>query len=305
MQIDYRNNDAALTICQNNVEKTIIISDINQIACELTGFTPDDVVGKPLKNILPARISELLDEYVEFDNNNDVGAVLGKVQSFSIIEKSGTEKVYRIKVLQANSGSGKLFFSIVLRDTIVLRKNDAIRNAIKENFKGHEAIEQKYNLPNKNSIIKDIDLVKRYGNSGDIRSCFAVLQIDDADEIINKYGDGLFVDIKKHVAAISRQSLRPDDVLASLNNIQIGVLLVGIEYSSTRMVLNRLRWQIAANPFISNNNTTIGLSVSISFCNITDNTDGEEIITNLEKALSSLQANSKNLLLEVSDKNGL
>jgi len=300
MSIDYRNNDAVLTICQNNHNKTIAISDINPAASELTGFKANDLLEKPLQNILPARISELLNEYVEFETNaNDVGAVLGKVQSFSIIEKDGKEKSYKIKVLQAESSAGNLFFSLVLRDAIVVRKTDAIRNVIQENFKGHEAINQITGLPDKSSIIKDIDLMKRYSNAGDIKSCFAILQIDDADGIIKKYGDDVFNNIIKHAAFIARQSLRPDDVLASINNKQIGFLLVDIAFSSTRMVLNRLRWQIAANPYTMPDKTQLGLSISMSFCNINGTDSSEKLVKSIENSLLSLNAEAKNTLVEI------
>lgn len=299
MSIDYRNNDAVLTICQNNHNQTITISDINPSASELIGFEAIDLVGNSLKKILPNRISELLDEYVEFENNaNDVGAVLGKVQSFSIIEKEGKEKAYKIKVLQAESGAGILFFSLVLRDTIDVRKNDAVRNVIQENFRGHEAINTLTGLPDRSSVIKDIDLMKRYISAGDIKSCFAILQIDNAEGIIKSYGENIFNNIIKHAAFIARQSLRPDDVLASINDKQIGVLLVDIAFSSTRMVLNRLRWQIAANPFVLQDKTQLGLSISMSFCNIDGNDNGEAVVKKAEDLLSKLSLDNNNTLIE-------
>jgi len=299
MSIDYRNNDAVLTICQNNPNKTITISGINQAASDLTGFAPADFIGSPLKNVLPARIGELLDEYVEFDNNaNDVGAVLGKVQSFSILGKDGKEKAYKIKVMQAESGSGNLFFSIVLRDAMDIRKNEAVRNVIQENFKGHESINQVTGLPDRDSLVKDIGLMKRYASTG-VNSCLAILQLDHADEITAKYGEEVFNNIIKHVAFIARQSLRPDDVLASINNKQIGVLLVDAAFASARMVFNRLRWQIAANPYITPNKTSIGLSISMSFCKIGGNNSDEEFLQNAEKSLAELSAKNFNSLIEV------
>lgn len=298
MSIDYRNNDAVLTICQNNKAQTITISSINKSAQELTGFSEDDMVGFPLKKFLPERIVELLNEYVEYENNaHDVGEVLGKVQSFSIIGKDGKEKAYKLKVLQAESGAGNLFFSLVLRDVMGVRKNDAIRSAIQENFKGHEVVSLATGLPDKNSLIRDIELIKRYSSVG-VNSCFAMLQIDHADELTLKYGEEVFNEIVKHAAVTARQCLRPDDVLASINSRRIGVLLVEIDFASARMVFNRLRWQIAATPFVLPDKSQLGLSVSMSFCKVYEGMEGAEILENNEKYLSGLSKNSHNILVE-------
>jgi diguanylate cyclase (GGDEF)-like protein len=303
MSLDYRNNDAVLTIWQNNTQKTIIITDINQAASELIGFLQGDLVSRPLKIILPTRIAELLDEYIEFESDNAVGAVLSRVQSFSIIEKYGKEKAYKIKVTQSASQAGNLFFSLVLRDAIGARKNEAIRNVIQENFKGHESLDALTGLPDKNSIIKDIDLMNNYGNSGAINSCFAILQLDNYYDILVEHGAEICNNILKHIAFIARQSLRPDDVLASINNKKIGILLVDVALDSVRIVLNRLRWQIAANPYVlkqkSEGETTIAISVNIAFCKINGEISGAKILENMGKSLLELEKSATNTLIEI------
>jgi len=299
MPLDYRNNDAVLSICQNNTTQTITISDVNRAASELTGFAAADLRGKPLKNILPERIAELLDEYVEFEvDSNDVGEVLSKVQIFSIVGKDGKEKAYKIKVSQSESGADNLFFSLVLRDALGARKNEAIRNVIQENFKGHEALDELTGLPDRNSLIKNIDLLKAYKGAGDVNSCFAVLQLDNHYNMLTEYGAETCGNILKHVAFIARQNLRPDDVLASISNKKIGILLLDVGLDSARIVLNRLRWQIAANPYPLADKNPLGISSSISYCKISNNISGIELVENITKSLLDLGNNAHNTLIE-------
>jgi len=269
MSITHRDNDAVITICQNNNDKTITIHGINQAACALTGYYGEDVVGQKIEKFLPNRIAELLHEYVEFSYNaNDVGEVLGRVRSFSMLDRNGAEHAYKIKILQTDSGHGSLFFSLVLRDSMEERKDDAMHSVIQENFKGHETIDSLYGLPDRASIAKNIDIVKSYTNSGNVASCFGVLQIDAAGDLKEKYGTEVFVNVIKHSAFIARQSLREYDVLGSIGDGRIGVLLVGVNYSSAKMIFNRLRWQIAANPYQTVDNSTLGTTVSIIFSKI-------------------------------------
>ena len=299
MSLDYRNNDAVLTICQNNNAKTITISDINKSAADMIGFSEHELINVPLKKILPVRIGELLDEYVEFDSNaNDVGTVLSRVQSFSIVGKDGKEKNYKLKLSQSESGAGNLFFSLILRDALGVKKSEAIRSVIQENFKGHESLDTKTGLPDKSSMLKDIELMRYYASRGSIKSCFGLLQIDGYTGLTQKYGEETANNLLKHTALIARQSLRPDDIITSFGDGRIGVLLVDVAFDSVKIAFNRLRWQIAANPYTLSDNSSIGISVSICLCKISPDLGEDEIIGKCDKSLNNL-GNGKNTLLEV------
>ncbi len=299
MLTDYRSNDAVLTICQNNKAEIVTITEVNDIAKELTGFSALELIGKPLANILPERIAELLTEYVDFENDtSDVGTVLSKVQSFSIIGKNGKEKAYRIKIVRVPSSGNILLFLLVLQDGLGARKNEAVRKVIRENFKGHEALDPQTELPNRASLIKDIGVMKRYSTTNDILSCLAVLQIDNYDKLLAQYGAVICLDILKYIGFLTKNSMRPDDVVASIGNDRIAILLVDMAKDSERLVLNRLRWQIASNPYIGENKNTIGLSVSISFCDIVSNIGDKETVEKCETALDGLSAGAHNVLVE-------
>lgn len=300
MLTDYRSNDAVLTICQNNKAEIITVTEANEMARELTGFTAIEMVGKPLSNILPERISELLTEYVDFANDtSDVGTVLSKVQSFSIIGKNGKEKAYRIKIVRVPSSGNNLLFLLVLQDSLGARKNEAVRKVMRENFKGHESLDPQTDLPDKNSLIKDIGVVKRYISTNDTLACFAVLQIDNYDKIIAQYGREVSLEIIKYVATIASRSMRPDDVVGMVSGERIGILLVDMAKDSERLVLNRLRWQIASNPYPVANKPPIGLSVSISFCNVVGNVSDKGTVEHCETLLDGLNDGAHNMLVEV------
>lgn len=299
MLINYRTNDAVLTICQNNREKSITISEVNDAAKELVGIDEVDLIGKSLDNILPLRIAELLTEYVEFeDDANDVGMVLSKVQSFSIIGKNSNEKVYRAKIVRMPSSGGSLFFSLVLQDEIGNRKNEAVRKVIQANFKGHEALDSQTDLPSRASLIKDIELMMRHNNAGEMLSCFSILQIDNYDKIIAQNGRKFCDELVRYVASTASRSLRPDDVVGTVGDGRIGILLVDIAQGSGRVALNRLRWQIASNPYIVADKEPIGLSVSISFCGVSGRNGDGQAIEQCEAALNNLPTDSHNILIE-------
>lgn len=303
MLLGYRSNDAVITVCQDNRAKSIEISGLNKPAEEMLGYGGRELKGKALTALLPKRIGEMLNEYVEFERDaNDVGQVLAKVQSFAIISRDGKETGYKLKVVRAESTPDALQFQLVLQDKTGIRRNEALRSAIQDNFKGHEALDKETGLPDRHSLAKDIELMGYYNNKSDLRSCFAVLQLDHYEDLSAQYGRSTCTGIIKHIAQITRQSLRPDDVVGSVGPKRLGVLLIDTAPDAARIVFNRLRWQIAANPFLMPDKTSVGLSVSIAFARIGGRAAERTIIEECDDALTSAGQSAINAMIEVEEK---
>lgn len=302
MMPGHRSTDAVVTICQNNKAKSIEIVDANQPGEELIGYSSAELSGKPLTHILPPRIAELLTEYVEFEKDaNDVGQVLSKVQSFSIIGKNGKETGFRLKVVRADATEDTIRFELILQDRAGLRKNEALRAAIRENFKGHESLDPETSLPDRKSLVKDVELMGYYSNKSDMRSCFGIIQLDHYDELLSQYGRDVCQGIYKHIAHLLRQSLRPDDIVGVSNYKRLGVLLIDTTIESARMTVNRLRWQIAANPFQLPERTSVGLSVSIAFVRVGGRMSDTSVVEVCEDALEKMGATAVNVMTEVDE----
>jgi hypothetical protein len=76
-------------------------------------------------------------------------------------------------------------------------------------------------------------------------------------------------------------------------------MLIDIATGSQRLVLNRLRWQIASNAYTTADKKTIGVSVSISFCDINDANSETETIRKCEQSLDALSPRAQNTLIDV------
>ena len=302
MLLGYRSNDAVITVCQNNRAKSIEISGVNKPAEDMLGYGSGELKGKPLSALVPGRIGEMLSEYVEFETDaNDVGQVLSKVQSFAIIDHGGKEVGYKLKVVRAESTPEALYFQLVLQDRMGIRKNEALRQAIQDNFKGHESLDRDTGLPDRASLAKDIELMGYYNNKSDLRSCFAVMQLDHYDDLSSQYGLQACTGIIKHIAQITRQSLRPDDVVGSVGPRRLGVLLIDTAPDAARIVFNRLRWQIAANPFLMPDKTSLGLSVSIAFLRIGGHISERTVIEACDDTLTAAGQTAVNAMIEVEE----
>lgn len=288
--LGHRANDAVLTICQNNGAKSIEIIDVNDALAGMVGYGAKELSGKNLSEMVPDRLSELLSEYVEYeDDANDVGMVLSKVQNFGLKAKSGQEKKFRLKVVRGESTRDRLTFRLVLQDTTDAKKDDALRNLIQENFKGHEVLHPEIGVPDRKSLEKDIELVVYYHHKAELRASFVLIRPDHIHDIDDQYGSRQRVLLMKHIVHVCRGNLRPGDVVGALDSHTLGVLLLDATGDSTRMVANRLRWQIAAQPFGLPDRGDLSLTASMSYSNIDGVKAAPELIAACEAMIAPEQ----------------
>jgi len=298
--LGYRNDDAVLTICQNNAAKSITILDVNDVATGILGYSAADLKGKPLSVLLPVRMSTLMSEYVEYEEDaNDVGAVLSKVQTVNLIAKDKKEKPLRLKVVRDESSKDKLTFRLVFQDSTELRKDDAIQRIIQENFKGHQVLHPVFGVPDRNSLKKDMEIVAHYHHKAQLRASLVVVQIDHFPSYQAQYSEDVCVEMVKHIVHVCRSNLRPSDILAVLDDTHIGVLLLESVSDATRMVANRLRWQVAAHPFKLPDTSGLSMSASMVYTNINGAVSADALINACLAALAPHADGAASQLQEV------
>jgi diguanylate cyclase (GGDEF)-like protein len=302
MTRNYRSNDAVITICQDNHAGSITILDINDTAEEMLTYRRRDVAGKPLHNFVPPRIADMFKDYVKFGRDgNDVGEVLSKVQRFSIVSREGKKMGFRLKVVRAESNGGAVNFHLVLQSAGGQSSDVDLRSYLEVAFKAHERLDPDTALPDRQSLAKDIEVMLDYqpSNRRQMSTCLGVLQIDHYDALFSQYGRRVGSDIVKHVAQLCRQSLRPGDVVGIVNYKRVGVLLLNTTPETSRQACNRLRFQVAAAPFLLRDKVNIGLSVSITFGSIFGRSREHTILEDCDAALNSLPSSAANVLTEV------
>ena len=112
----YRKSDAIFIVCQNNSKKTVEIAAANEEARKISGYSNEELVGKPIACILPERIANIIDEFIEYDDNNDLLAVLSKVSEFAIRTKSGKDLEIKLRIIPGEAIDNNPWFHLVLID---------------------------------------------------------------------------------------------------------------------------------------------------------------------------------------------
>lgn len=288
MSLAHRSRDAVIDVYQDNAKHSIIIQHLNPAAEHVLGYNADELQGQSIGFILPERIFKLLNEYVEFETGgNDVGAVLGKVPSFCIVNKQRQEILLRLKTSRITPFHGHDQFTLVLQTAETNRRDEAFRGLLKENFKGHEVLDPATNLPDRASMNKDIEFVLFYVHKKELAASAAVIELDDYESLLQQWGEKGMADIFKHMARLCKQNLRGDDTVGYLAPKRLGLILFDTVNDSARMVLNRLRWLIAANPYKQGNKSPVTLSVKVSYRCLSDDIRDKEAFDHMERVMDN------------------
>ena len=298
MLLSHRDTDAVIAVYQDNDQEQITIHDLNPTAESMLGYQKDELKGQSLSTLLPERIDSLLKEYVEYDTyGNDVGNVLNKVSSFCVLNKAKEEISLRVKVQRSTPIDGFDQFNLILQVVQSNRRSEAFRELLKENFKGHEVLDEETGLPNRASLEKDIELVMFYVNKKELNASIAVVDLDDLDKHQKRYDEAGVSAILKHIALLCRQNLRGDDTVGLVGPGRIGLILFDATNEAAKMVLNRLRWLVAANGCIMADEELASLSVRVAYMALQpDSTDTQNVIHDLETSLDSGDVSSNHII---------
>ena len=277
----YRKSDAIFVVCQNNNKKIVEIAAVNEEARKISGYSNEELLGKSISSILPERISKLVDEFIEYDDSNDLLAVLSKVSEFAIRTKSGEDLEITLRIIPGEAIDNNPWFHLVLINKEKLKQEIAFRDIMQENFKGHEVVNQRTGLSDRNSLIKDIELVIYYVNDQKLSASFAVLDINFYEGLLAEYGQDVCDKLHRHIGQICKLKLRPEDTIGSLSDRTIGIIMVNAKQESARMVLNRLRWAISVTP-LQIQNEELSVQVNVNFTQIDGKITHTELLEKCE-----------------------
>lgn len=292
----YRKSDAVVIVCQNNRKKMLEIAALNDEAVLVTGYSGEDIVGRPLSLLLPERISNTISEFIEYEEGKtDLLSILSKMNKFSIKNRDNREQEFRLRIISGEPVDRNPCFHMVLIDEEKTRDKKAFRAIIKENFKGHEVIDPRTDLPDRNSIIKDLELMIYYVHDKNIRASFAVVDINYYDKFLAEYGEQGCFALHSHISNIFKQRLRVEDTIGTLSERTLGMILVDASQEEARIVLNRLRWAISISPLRLKGEEVIA-QVNICFSQIDGKVGNLELLRKCEEYMLMQREEAANSL---------
>lgn len=292
----FRKNEGLILICQNNEDESLVVFGANERAQEITGYSEDFFKGRSLTEIVPRDIRESLEDYIEYDEEGaDLAKVLGRIRDFRLINAEGDEVRLNIKVVQAEAKDRNLWYRLILRDDHYEQEVEEFRHLLNENFKGHEVLDAATGLPDRNSLMKDMEVARFYTKEKELSCCFAVFRLDRFEELRRSYGKETAMLALRQLGANIKRNLRGDDAVGRIGEDLLGVILVDITQESARVVLGRLRWLIAAEPLMLADAPPRQMTAALAFSMMGD-AEAEDLLALCENALA--KDSSPNAMIE-------
>lgn len=294
----FRQSDAVLTIAQDNGRRAIEITAANEVAGKIAGYPAEELMGMPFSRLLPAKIAEMIEDYVEFEAGaNDVGDVLRKVRDFQLHDKDGKDIPLRVRIVRHHSQEHDEFM-LIMHNEEQERENDTVLTALRENFTLHAATNPDTGLPDRVSYEKGLELAIAHRERITNGVCAAVFQMDDYEGISAKYGVAASHKAMQEIAALCSHNLRGNDAVAQITRDRLGLILVGASREPAKMVLNRLRWLIAGLQIRTEQGIDIKTTASIVFREIDASSHPDEMLAHFEQTLDDKPADSINIVVE-------
>lgn len=270
MQIFYRPQDAVIAVQHDRASGQVLVRSVSARAAAMLGYAKDAPVEMPISQWLPAALRQLFLERIAAleGGESDIGEVLRRLRHFSLLCRDGGEKPLGLKVVRGEMLAEGQVFLLVLSDEEQESKDHSVYAMVREHLQGFQVLDPATSLLDASSLQRAISLVcghmSREGQG--VSANLALLRVDGAADIAAKYGQHAVDAVLRALATLCRQKLRDGDILARAGDDVLGVLLLGAGSEDARMVLNRLRWSIAAHPHEIGHNIAIPATASIAFC---------------------------------------
>lgn len=246
----YRKGDAVVLICQNNALKRIEIGQLNDVAAEVLGFEAEGVKGKPISMMLPEREAKILQENVEYGEEGfDVGSVLSKIPNFEVRDKFGESHACKLQAVPAQEVDGNLWFHLLLKNLGQGKKEEQLpRDVLAAQFKEKEALDEHTQLPSLESLTANMQQLEAFQQSQPLEACLAMVEIANMEHVLEWHGQKAALALHQTIARTCRQKMRGYDVVGTVSENVVGLLMLDVKPETARVVLNRLRWELMANP---------------------------------------------------------
>jgi diguanylate cyclase (GGDEF)-like protein len=296
-----RKGDIAITVCQDNTAKKLVIESADEGIELVTGFSVHELKDMQLQDILTDSVNDQIEDYIEFESKgNDLADVLGKVRNFGFLTKLGKEMRVDMRVTRGVVQDEKPRFQLVVRDASDVSSGS---NRVLKHLRGAQQLDPLTSLPNRETFQRDMEFVMFCVEKERIKASFALIGVDQLGKIIKEHGRPAAGDLLKEVATRCRMNFRTDDFLAYLENDTIAVVMLEAGRAAALIPLNRLRWQVANKPldFVNPEGDNTPITVTVAYDEIGKGAKVDGMINNCLDAIIKAQAEGGNKIVAAQD----
>lgn len=295
-----RRGEGMVLIVQNNAEKTLSILSMNDVLETMLGYAKGEMLRRPLASILGKKEAALLAEDMEYDDNaSDFGDIFSRIREVKLRRRTGDEIRVTCTLSRLMAQDGNACFQLVIPNEAERVAADKLNEFIALNLDGRTELDHATGLPNQKTAQEFLPVLKNYFSHSEANIVVALVRMDRYEKSVARYGSEACRQLLKHVYQCCQSSFRSKDLIFALSENMLALVLFDISRESARVVLNRLRWKIRNHRIDFGGKSDFSFSACIGF-DVLDLEHAEGALARYEAAMSALEANERNALIEFS-----
>lgn len=122
--VSRRKDDAIISVCQDNEQRAILISALSKSAENLLQYKEEDLLNKPLTDILSAKASDIINDELDYaEDERDLCDILPKIMNLSLVDSKGENIQSKVKVFRTTQFTrDKINYELLIRDISLFHK---------------------------------------------------------------------------------------------------------------------------------------------------------------------------------------
>ncbi len=289
-----------VNVRQDYATQMIAIERLNKAAEKLTGYASSEVAGRDFKTILPQKIKEAIDSYVDFeDPNSDFAAIARKISNFQILNKNGKEVPASLKVFHLiSSDTSKPQYELLMRDITMIKRMEELKAQLTRG-KEDDITDTATGLSSDSALKEALSTAYSFVEKDPVEVSFAVVAIDNLGDCLDVYGENVAMRMVKSLGTVAKKTCRTDDIVAHLGEGDIGLMLLDCNTENAKAVLERLNKRATEKPMALANGGEIPIKLSISYIQLDAEYELENIYDAARENLLNIQEDGGNAIVEV------
>lgn len=285
-----RKIDAIISIRQDNKARSLTVTGMNEAAERLTGYSVAELTGKKFNLILPPRIRDIVEGYLEYEGENDFAAVARRIPNFQIVSKNQKVVPTSMKVFNLVEGAADAHdYELLMRDLTLINKLAELKELILNSANTIQEKDQDTGLPSINSVVFAVDTSYSFlEQHSAIEVCFGLVEVTNIDYYRENYGEYVANELIGTLGSIVKKCLRVEDVIGYMGNDVIGVVLIDCNLENAKTAIQRTKAQIGTAKITMQNGKAASLSVGIAYTNIRKDMPMAQMIERCEAGLNSI-----------------
>jgi GGDEF domain-containing protein len=294
-----RRGEGMVVILQNNKDKTLVISNMNEALELMLGYGRGEALSRSAYDILGKKEAQLIADDLEFDDNAaDFGEIFSRIREVKLRRRSGDEIKVSVTLSRLVAFGDSACFQLLIPNEQERTANARLKEFIALNLDGRKEVDAATGLPNYQTAKSFLPLLKSYFADTQSSIVFAIIHLDRFDKSVERYGADACNQLLMHAYHCCRTTFRNEDLIFALSDRALGVVLLDISRESSRVVFNRLRWKIRNHRFMFGGKADFSISTCIAF-DVLNLEQAARAMEVCEEALKKLDANERNSLIEL------